>query len=221
MENWNVIFDLDGTLIHSAPDLHAAANVALASLGRKLLDLETITSFVGNGVEKLIERCLAETGGAWDDVQSVALNTFLESYGANTTTLTRPYPGVIDCLRTLEAGGAKLGICTNKPTGAAFDICHKLGLEQYFDVITGAEAGRPKKPDARPLLDCVEALGVRADRVIYVGDSVIDYKTAKNACVNFHFFTGGYQNAPLPDIPDHQKFDRWAEHGITPARLSA
>ena len=153
-------------------------------------------------------------------MQSAALNTFLESYGANTTTLTRPYQGVIECLRALKAGEVKLGICTNKPTGAAQDICRKLGLGKYFDVITGAEAGRPKKPDPRPLLDCVDELGVQTDRVVYVGDSFIDYETAKNAGVHFHFFTGGYQNAPVPDLPDDQRFDRWAEHGITAALLS-
>lgn len=214
MESSIIIFDLDGTLIHSAPDLQAAANAALAELDRQPLDLPTIVSFIGDGVEKLVERSLDATGGSSAATKSKALAAFMDSYTQNMTTLTRPYPGVVDCLEYLKSTGAKLGVCTNKPTGPARDICEQLDLARYFDVIAGAETGQPKKPNARPLLSCIEALGGHADQALYVGDSAVDYETAKNAGVRFHFFTGGYLNTTPPATPVDQKFDDWAAHGI-------
>ena len=217
MENSIIIFDLDGTLIHSAPDLQAAANVALAKLDRQPLDLPTIVSFVGDGVEKLVERCLDATGRSSDAIQSRSLAIFMDFYAQNMATLTRPYPGVVDCLEDLKSAGAKLGICTNKPTSPARDICKQLDLARYFDVIAGAETGQPKKPDAQPLLSCITAMNGQADQALYVGDSAVDYETAKKAGVRFHFFTGGYLNSALPEMPDDQKFDDWAVHGISQA----
>ncbi|MCX8227857.1 MAG: HAD hydrolase-like protein, partial [Sulfitobacter sp.] len=111
-----IIFDLDGTLIHSAPDLHAAVNVTLNALGREALDLPTIISFIGNGVEKLVERSLDATGGYDAPLHETALDLFLKSYNQNMTTLTRPYPGVLAALRTFQDAGIPMGICTNKPT---------------------------------------------------------------------------------------------------------
>ena len=215
-----VIFDLDGTLIHSAPDLQAAANVALADLGREPVDLATVVSFIGNGVEKLVTRCLDHTGGASNDEQAAALAAFMTSYNANMTRLTRPYPGVVDCLAELRAEGRALGICTNKPTGPARDICKALSIDHFFDAILGAEPGRAKKPDPASLLACAERLGAAPSEVLYVGDSAVDYETAQNAGIAFHFFTGGYLNSKLPAIPETHKFDHWAAHGIPSALIS-
>ncbi len=220
MKNLNIIFDLDGTLVHSAPDLHAAANVALAHVGRPILDLALVTSFVGDGVEKLVERCVAHSGDAPESVHSAALRAFLDSYGANMTTLTKPYPGVLACLQVLKAHGAILGVCTNKPTGPAREVCRALDLDRYFDVILGAEAGRPKKPNPQPLLECAERMGAEAGSVIYVGDSAVDYETAKNAGVPFRFFTGGYLNGPPLEVDDASKIDDWSHPGISDALLA-
>lgn len=209
-----IIFDLDGTLVHSAPDLQAAANAALTGLGRPPLDLTTVTSFVGNGVEKLMERCLATGGGVTPDLLAVALTRFRRHYDANLTTLTRPYPGVVDCLARLRHAGCKLAVCTNKPVGPARTICDQLQLDGFFHAITGAEPGLPRKPDPQPLLATVTRLGVPAAETLYVGDSDVDFATARNAGIAFRLFSGGYRAGPIPGLDANLVFDDWAGSGL-------
>lgn len=209
-----IVFDLDGTLIHSAPDLHAAANVGLASVGRPPLGLPLVTSFIGNGVETLITRCLTATGGHDTALLEKALAAFHTDYDQNMTTLTRPYAGVVAALNSFRTLQIPLGICTNKPMKPALDICKALDLEQFFDIIQGAVTTLPKKPDPAPLLHCISALGQSPQDVIYVGDSTVDYRTAKNAGVAFHLFCEGYLNGPMPDLPSNQCFSDWEQHGL-------
>lgn len=206
-----IIFDLDGTLIHSAPDLQAAANVALATLGRAPLDLETTISFIGNGVEKLVERSLKATGQFSESLHADALALFLRYYEQNMTTLTRPYPGVVGNLERLHAAGVALGVCTNKPTGPAIRICEELGLARFFGVIVGAEPNVAKKPDPAPLRGCIAELGASLNRSLYVGDSAVDFQTARNAAVPFRLFTNGYHNGKCEDVAPTDRFSDWAK----------
>ncbi|SEW02249.1 phosphoglycolate phosphatase [Aliiroseovarius sediminilitoris] len=206
-----IIFDLDGTLVHSAPDLQAATNVVLAALDRAPLDLQTIISFIGDGVEKLVERSLKATGEFNDSLQAEALTLFLENYEQNMTTLTRPYPGVVECLEQLCASDVPLGVCTNKPTEPARRICAELGLTRYFNVIVGAEPNVAKKPDPAPLHGCISGLGTTPDKSVYVGDSAIDFQTARNAAVPFRLFSGGYLNGKILDVPTENCFRDWTE----------
>lgn len=209
-----IIFDLDGTLIHSAPDLHFAANAALASLGRPQLDLTTIISFIGNGVERLVMRCLEATGGHDAALQAKALELFLETYSKNMTTRTQLYLGVRRALEMFQAAGIPMGICTNKPTAPAQAICDALALTPFFAVIAGAQSGIAKKPDPAPLLACIETLNADPARTLYVGDSAVDYHTARNANVAFRLFSGGYLNDPLTDLSEGDRFNDWTAHGI-------
>lgn len=210
-----IIFDLDGTLIHSAPDLHAAANVMLAEMGRDTLDLPTIISFIGNGVDVLVERCLTATGGSDAEARQAAFDRFLEIYAADMTTLTQPYPGVFAALESFRNASIPLGICTNKPAEPAKQICDLFNLSQYFKVIHGVVSGEAKKPDPQPLLRCCDLLGVSPSEVLYVGDSTIDYATARNAGIRFRLFSEGYLNDTLPDLPSADRFSDWTAHGIT------
>ena len=205
-----VIFDLDGTLIHSAPDMQVSLNRALAEVGRGPLDLGTVTSFIGNGVERLVARSLAATGGDPEGIEASVVSEFLRDYADQKTVLTRPFPGVMGCLQALVAAGVPMGICTNKPQDPAIEMCAALGLSEFFPVIVGAVPGAAKKPDPAPLLGCVAALGARAESSLYVGDSAVDFETARRAGVGFRLFSGGYLNAPLPDLCDQDCFDDWA-----------
>lgn len=216
MKYKTIIFDLDGTLIHSAPDLQAAINHALGIIDRDGLDLPTVISFIGNGVEKLVQRGLRATGG-WDQsLQDSTLATFMSYYDEHSTTLTRPYPGVVEALQALRNEGVTLGVCTNKPTMPARAICDELGLSRFFASIAGAEPDLPKKPDAVPLLNCMTELGGTRETTLYVGDSAVDYRTALNANLEFSLFTQGYLNETLPDLPAEHRFDRWGRDEILP-----
>ncbi len=195
-----VVFDLDGTLIDSAPDLHAAANRMLAELDRPALTLAQVTSFVGNGVPKLVERCLGATGGVTGGVAGgvagfdAALGRFHALYAEAPADLTRPYPGVAEALAALRDAGCALGICTNKPEAPARRILELLGMDGLFGAVIGGDTAPVRKPDPAPLRLALQALG--AETALFVGDSETDEATAQNAALPFGFFTGGYRKKP-------------------------
>ncbi len=205
----HIIFDLDGTLIHSAPDIHAAINDALMGVGRPTLSLDEVISFIGNGVETLVRRSLRATGGGDATLVADTLARFLESYNNDPSSRTVPYPDVLTCLERLQNTGRKLAICTNKPDETAQDICDALDITRYFDVIAGARADIPKKPDPTPLLRVMETLSAIPANTVYVGDSTVDQDTARNAGVPFVLFAGGYLNAELGSPAPVLTFENW------------
>ncbi len=207
----SVVFDLDGTLIHSAPDLQAAANKMLADEGLAPLEMATIESFIGNGVPKLVERCLR----VYDrPLTEAAVDRMREYYDADPYTLTEPYAGVVDCLKALKADGIKLSVCTNKPLAPALTILDGLELTQYFDVVVGGDTYSTHKPDPQPLLGCMDKMGAEMANTIYVGDSETDALTAKNADMTFALFSGGYRKTPVEELRHHFLFDDFA--ALTP-----
>lgn len=196
-----VIFDLDGTLIDSAPDLHACANKMLAELEQADLSLELVTSFVGNGVDKLVKRCLATVGlPESGETFEQAAARFRVFYNEKPSEFTRPYPGVMDFLQALQDNTVKMAVCTNKPEGLARKILENLGMAGYFAAITGGDSLPVLKPDPRPLFHTLEQLGVTADQALYIGDSETDFKTAINADMTFAFFTEGYCHNPIDGV---------------------
>lgn len=205
-----IVFDLDGTLIHSVPDMHVSLNRMLSAFDRPPLSLDKVTSFVGNGVEKLVERGLKATGDCDAALKRKAVEVFLNDYSAQKTKLTRPYPGVVACLSALHAQGTPLAICTNKPHAAAVEICDTLDMSRWLSVIQGAVPETAKKPDPALLIGVLDKLGSRVARTLYVGDSLVDFETARNAKVPFRLFTKGYWNAPAPDLQQSQLFDDWS-----------
>ena len=207
----SVVFDLDGTLIHSAPDLQAAANKMLADYGLAPLDMATIESFIGNGVPKLVERCLRVYNKPLSDE---AIDKMRGYYDADPYTLTTPYPGVVDCLHRLKAAGIKLAVCTNKPVAPALTILDGLDLTKYFDVVVGGDTYPTHKPDPQPLLGCMAKMGAEMANTVYVGDSETDALTAKNADMTFALFSGGYRKTPCEDLRHHFLFDNFSD--LTP-----
>jgi phosphoglycolate phosphatase len=202
-----IVFDLDGTLIHSAPDLLAAANVMLAGAGAAALDLPTLTGFIGNGVPVLVERIIAARD--LDPARHPQLlEAFHLAYAAAPADLTEPYPGVVSALTTLRAQGHALGICTNKPEAPARRILDLLGLTPFFGVVVGGDTLAEKKPDPAPLRAAFAGLG--AARGLYVGDSEVDAETALAAGLPFALYTGGYRKAPPEAIAHDAAFDGFA-----------
>ncbi len=199
--NKGIIFDLDGTLIDSAPDLHAIANMVLNAHGHKPLTLETVASFIGNGIPKLVERCFDTAqspleGEAFD--KAVAM--FLEEYAQAPAKYSTLYPGVLEALQELKDKGYKMGICTNKTESMAVLIVNEMGLAPFFDVITGGDRLPQKKPAPEPLINCAKEMGCAPDEYVYIGDSEVDARTAKSAGAPFILFTEGYRKILASDL---------------------
>tara|TARA_R110000868_G_scaffold3162_13_gene20999 strand:- start:2152 stop:2847 length:696 start_codon:yes stop_codon:yes gene_type:complete len=205
----SIIFDLDGTLVDSAPDLHAAANRLLADMGREPLSLDTVAGFVGNGVGKLVRRCLEATGGVYDLDEAVAL--FNEHYAWAPADLTLVYEGVPELLKHLADLGFSLGVCTNKPRGFAVTILTKLGLLPFFSDVTGGDSIGRLKPDSAMLLHCMEQLGSDRHSTLYIGDSEVDNETALRAEVPLALFANGYRKSPLADFSTVLIFEHHSE----------
>jgi phosphoglycolate phosphatase len=203
MDYQAVVFDLDGTLVDSAPDMAAALNAALAEVNLDPFGLDEVISFVGSGGRILVRRALAARAAGHLD-EAVMLGRFIGHYEGKLSGQTQPYPGVMEMLARLTAAGVPMGLCTNKPEGPARGVCAALGLDAHFPVIVGGDTLPVLKPDPAPLLHVCAELGLEPCRVLYVGDSETDYATARAAKTPFAFVEGGYQSRPIPDFaPTH------------------
>ena len=198
-----VIFDLDGTLIDSAPDLHAAASAFLAERGLGPVTLAEVREFIGEGVPRLVARCLAAAGApAKGRELTAAVERYRAIYAAEPVRLTRPYDGVEATLGGLSARGLLLGVCTNKPEGVSRDIVSRLGLDRHLRVLVGGDTLKAMKPDPAPLLHAVRLLGAAPAEVLYVGDSGTDADTAGAAGIAFALYSGGYRKRRLDDFDE-------------------
>ncbi|MDK3017221.1 phosphoglycolate phosphatase [Pseudodonghicola flavimaris] len=202
-----IVFDLDGTLIDSAPDIHAALNQVMTEAGGSPFDLATVISFIGGGVPLLVERALQAQGRPMAEHATLTAR-MLQVYGAASAVRTRLYPGLPETLETLRAAGHALGICTNKPEAPARDILDAFDLTRFFPVIIGGDTLAVKKPDPAPLEAAYAALP--AGPRIYVGDSETDAETARRAGVPFLLFTEGYRKSPVEALPHRARFDDYA-----------
>lgn len=203
-----LIFDLDGTLIDSAQDLHAAACRLLEGEGLPALPLETIRSFIGNGIPTLVDRIIDATGLQAID-RTRLISSFLEDYQAHATDLTAPYPDVEATLDHLLQSGHMLAICTNKPQRPAEKIIEDLGLSRFFQGLVGGDSLTERKPDPAGLHYLQSSLG--SGPVVYVGDSEVDAETAVNAGMPFALFTEGYRKRPISEIPHAVSFSSFKD----------
>jgi len=204
-----VIFDLDGTLIDSAPDIHAASEKMLKGIGQLPLPFDTIKSFIGNGIPKLVERIMRQLqlGEAYNHAELVQI--FLDHYNAAPADKTVIYPNVVPVLKELQSQGVILGICTNKPEQPTRTILSMFQLDQFFDVIVGGDTMPVKKPDPEPLHHAFRTLN--ASQMLYVGDSEVDAETAQSAQVTFALYTEGYRKSEIADIPHSYLFSDFSE----------
>lgn len=200
-----IIFDLDGTLVDSVPDLHGAAEKLLQDQGKQPLDLPTVRSFVGNGIPNLVER-ISEAADLPRDAasQTAFVKAFLDHYNAAISGRTTLYPGVRGCLDALADAGIPMGLCTNKPEAQTLTILSDLDMARYFSKVIGGDSLPQRKPAATPLLATLAALGngtLSVDQCLYVGDSEVDAQTAQAAGTPFALYSEGYRKAPLEALP--------------------
>lgn len=204
-----VIFDLDGTLIDSAPDIHATANAVLAGENLAPLTLPQVRSFIGKGVPHLIARLLDTSGQPTEGAQHARMVAhFMDSY-ESAVGLTRVYPGVVAALHGLRADGHALGICTNKPHAPTLAVLRHLHLDGFFSAVIGGDSLPQRKPDPAPLFATARLMG--AKDVIFVGDSETDAETAVNAGIPFVLYTEGYRKTPVEDLPQAARFADFAD----------
>jgi phosphoglycolate phosphatase len=194
-------FDLDGTLIDSAPDLHLAINLTLKDAGVLPLSLREVTAFIGNGIPHLVRLAMAARGV--DIARHAALvRAMAAHYDAVNGQLTVLYPSVTAVLETLKADGHRLVLCTNKPTAPARDILVHFGLTPVFDQIVAGDTLAVRKPNPAMLLACLPEAGG-----LYIGDSEVDAETARRAGVAFALFSQGYRKTPVDAMPHRFVFD--------------
>ncbi len=184
-----LLLDLDGTLVHSVPDLAAALNRLLAAHGRAGLSHAETAAMVGDGVARLVERAFAARGRVAD---SDTVAEFSADYGAHSAVETAPYPGVAEALRSLAGEGWRLAVCTNKPEQAARTLLAAVGLAPLFAAIGGGDSFATRKPDPAHLLATLEAAGGERTHAVMAGDHANDVTAARGAGLPCIFAAWGY-----------------------------
>ena len=208
-DDLTVIFDLDGTLVDSAPDLAHAMNACLRSIGRSPLPIASVRHLVGHGARALVERGLAETGGNQNVDTEALIAYFIDYYTDHIADETRPFVGGIAVLDGLLANGAKLAVCTNKLERLALPLLRQLSLDPYFKVIAGRDTFSQCKPSPLPLLECQKICGT--DKAVMVGDSMTDYNAGLAAGMPVLLFAHGYWDESDPIPPDAHRFDHFSQ----------
>ncbi|PJE27234.1 Phosphoglycolate phosphatase, plasmid [Pseudooceanicola marinus] len=211
-----LVFDLDGTLIDSAPDVRGIANGILAALEARPLSLPETRRFMGEGVPTFVDRMIASR--ELDPcLKPRMLTEFMKHYDT-AVELTRVYPGVPEILASLSTEGHRLGLCTNKPERPARAVLRHLDLDGAFDAIVGGDTLNRRKPDPAPLHSTFDRLG-DVGAQIYIGDSETDAETALRADVPFLLYTNGYRKGG-GGLTCRAAFSDFAELPALVARLS-
>lgn len=193
LEGVTVVFDLDGTLVDSAPDIMRALNVILAREGLSPAAPETVRRMVGRGARVLLERAAERHGVVWEEAKLTRLTEdFVDVYASDIAGATRPFAHIPEALDALAAAGARLSVCTNKRTGLSRQLLDALGMTARFDAIVGADAVAERKPAPGHFIAAVEAAGGRVDRAVMVGDADPDVQSAQGAGAPVIVFRGGY-----------------------------
>jgi phosphoglycolate phosphatase len=210
MRGFLLVFDLDGTLVDSVPDLRAALNQMLRERGRRLLSPPQVKHMVGDGVPALVARALAASGADPSEAMT-ALPRFLEIYEANAAHLTRPYPGVPETLTALRERGYRAAICTNKPQRATIAVLRGVGLLPFFDGVAGGDRYAVRKPDPGHLLGIISQLGASPAASAMIGDTENDAAAARAASVPLVLMRYGYARIDPDTLCADALLDRFSE----------
>ena len=200
-----IVFDLDGTLVHSLPSIASAGNALMAELGRPALPEATVSGFVGQGAGRLVERMLGATGGPPDGNPAPLLARYHEIYDADPVSGTAAYAHVPEVLARLASAGHGLAVCTQKTVAPARRVLTVLGLMPPVTGLSGGDSIGVMKPDPRILHHAADQLA--PGPVVLVGDSETDAATARAAGVPFLLHTPGYRHASVAEIAPDAAFD--------------
>ena len=194
-----IVFDLDGTLIDSAPELALALNSGLSEAGRRRLDVEEVIMMVGDGIDMLVERGLEATGGPLEAERFREVADRVREFYWNVE-ISPPYPGVPETLEKLQGDGLKLAICTNKPLEPTLKILKGVGIADRFAAVAAGDGPAGRKPDAGPLRAVLAEIGAKVESTVMVGDSRNDVGTARAAGVPIIAVAYGYSVVPVAEL---------------------
>ncbi|MEL7429862.1 MAG: HAD-IA family hydrolase [Pseudomonadota bacterium] len=195
------IFDLDGTLADTAPDLLATLNRTTAPHGISAMQLSHIGQIVGHGAKAMIARAFELDGKQLDEItHDTLLDVFLEDYSKNLVNQTRLFDGLLEAMDSLESAGWEFAVCTNKKHAMAVPLLDQLGVSTRFLATTGGDSFAFRKPDARHLIKTAELAGYTIEDAVMIGDSETDINAALNAGIPSVAVTFGYSGQPVQDL---------------------
>ena len=196
---YTILFDLDGTIINTAPDLMAAHNHVMKKYGHTEKDLSNIKSLAGRGAWVMMQRSFKEE--IKDEIMKKKMvNEFINFYAKNIDRESKPLNGIIDFLKWAKNKNISMAVCTNKQERLAIDLLKKLGMYDYFEYVAGSDTFSVNKPDPRHLTNVVEIIGGDLKKTIMVGDSEVDSISAINAKVPFVLVKDGYTEKTEKEI---------------------
>ena len=210
-----IAFDLDGTLVDTAPDLIGSLNVVLGECGLPPLPVEAARIVAGRGARAMVARGFEAEGLVVPpEREPVLFERFIEIYVDRIAHESRPYPGAVEALDQLAAAGARLAVCTNKRSDLTLALLDALDLTPRFAAIVGPDTAGAFKPDPRHLLKTIEAAGGRPERALMVGDAAPDRDAAGAAGVPVVLVSFGYSDPPAADLSPDALIDHFDQ--LTP-----
>ena len=216
-----IAFDLDGTLVETAPDLIEAVNRALGAAGVPSLPIEAARPLISRGARGMLEYGLVQARAPNPAAQAdLLLPRFLAHYEGHLADRSRAFPGVPDALEALRAAGASLVVCTNKPTLLATRLLDQLGLLHLFDRTAGPDSVSARKPEPAHLVETIASVGGRLDRALLVGDSDVDALCARAAGVPIILVSFGYSEIPASELAPNALIDHFDQLQDACRRLS-
>lgn len=212
LRDLTVVFDLDGTLVDTAPDLAAAANYVFGTIGLAPVAPQALHPFISHGSRAMIDAGLRLHRHPLPEDELTRLHErFLYYYRENVAVLSRPFDGVLELLDALIQAGAKLAVCTNKLEGISRSLLRQLGLDSRFAAIAGRDTFDVFKPAPGHLTRTIAIAGGRADRAVMVGDSEVDFATAAAAGIPSIGVTFGYTWRPVRELGPGAVIDHYRE----------
>lgn len=222
MPGFLLIFDLDGTLVDSVPDLTASLNEVLHEHGYAPLSVAEVKPMIGDGVPMLVARGFAARGAGPDEA-AAAMPRYTRVYEANATKSSRPFPGVVETLADLRLKGYRSAVCSNKPQRACEIMLGELGIAGLFDGVAGGDRFAVRKPHPGHLLGLIEALGADPVRAAMIGDSENDAASGLAAGLALFLMSYGYARGDIHGLGANRVLDRFgdlpgalAELGLVP-----
>jgi len=200
---YSILFDLDGTLVDTAPDLIEAHNHVMKKFGHNIKKLSDIKSLAGRGAWVMMQRSF-KNDITDERTKKKMVDEFINFYAKNINNESKPIKGIFEFLEWARSKNISMGVCTNKREVLAIDLLKKINMYKYFEYVAGADTFEFNKPDPRHLTNVIEIIGGNLKKTIMVGDSEVDANSAHNANLPFVLVKGGYTEKSEKEIKHNE-----------------